>query len=525
MGSKGFYVSDSTGRWILVSTVLASSMAFISGSVLNVALSALQADLGATDSQLLWIISIYMLTVAALILIGGSLGDHYGRKRIFGIGIALFALSSAASGIAPDVELLILARGVQGIGGALMIPGSLAIISALFADSERGRAIGIWSAASTITTMGGPILGGVLVDALSWRFVFYINVPLALIALFALTKFPETKDEKAAKSLDFLGAITIMLSLGLLTYGSLSLGEISRVVDANFTPIILSLIAGVVLFIMFIVIESRVKHPMLNLDLFRSRVFSGANLMTIFLYAGLSVAFLFLPLNLTAVQGYSASLAGFAMIPTSLGIALLSPWAGTLLDRYGPRLPLTIGPLIVVIGFALFALQGMTSGPGDYWLTFFPAGVVTGIGMGIVVAPLTASVMGSVPKHESGIASGINNSVTRFSQALATALVGALAIVVFAQALETRTADIIMPEETREELLLNADQFANTQPPESLDAVATVQVNEAIDRAFIDTYQAVAWAAVILSFISMTIAFFTLRNTSDWKAMTDDDDD
>lgn len=512
--AERFTLSSRTGFWILFSTILASSMAFIDGSVLNVALNALQQDLGATGSELIWIVNAYLLFLAALILIGGSLGDQLGRVRIFRIGIILFAAASLACGLAPSTLLLILARAVQGVGAALMVPGSLAIISALFEDSERGRAIGIWSAASTITTVGGPLLGGLAVDQLSWRVVFFINIPLAALALYGLTHVPENKNETITRHIDWLGAVLVTLGLAGLTYGLVTIG------DQGVDPLaVLALVVGIVALIGFVIVESRIEHPMVDLRLFRSRAFSGANVMTAFLYGALGGSLLFLPLNLTQIQGYSATLTGLTLAPFGILLALLSPWSGSLVDRYGPRLLLTVGPAIVGIGFALLGLNGITNGPNDYWTTYFPAMVVMGIGMGITVAPLTATVMGSVPASQSGTASGINNAVTRSAQVLATAILGGVALAVFSGALSTRLEIVEMPAEAYAAVIDSSSELGNIAIPETLSPETQTQVSEQIQFAFIDMFRLVMAIAAVLAWISAVLAALIIREDEKVKAV------
>jgi EmrB/QacA subfamily drug resistance transporter len=505
-----FTTNSSTGFWILFSTILASSMAFIDSSALNVALNALQQDLGATAVDLIWIVNSYLLFLASLILIGGSLGDQFGRVRIFRIGIIIFALSSLASGLAPTPAVLIIGRAVKGLGAALMVPGSLAIISALFEDSERGKAIGIWSAASTITTVGGPFIGGIAVDQFTWRLVFFINLPLALLALYGLTKVPENKNENSDRHIDFLGAFLVVLGLAGLTYGLVTVGE--RGAD----PLAIgAVIVGVISLIAFVLVESRIAHPMVDLRLFRSRAFSGANVMTAFLYGALGGALLFLPLNLTQIQGYSASLTGLTLAPFGIILAVLSPWAGILVDRFGPRFPLTVGPAIVGVGFALMGLNGITNGPSDYWTTFFPAIVVMGIGMGITVAPLTATVMGSVPSSQAGVASGINNAVTRSAQVLATAVLGAVALAVFSGALAGRAAAMELPPEPYETLMESSTELGNTTVPEGLNDSMEAMVQREIDMAFVDMFRVLTGIAAVMAWISAILAALIVRTNNE----------
>lgn len=497
-----------TGRWVLLATILASSMAFIDGSALNVALPRIQIDLSATGVDLLWIRSAYSLWVASLILVGGSLGDHLGRKRIFAIGIAIFAAASLVCGLAPTTGVLIAARAVQGVGGALMIPGSLAIISAFFPPDQRGRAIGTWSAFSTITTVLGPVIGGELASRGLWRAVFFINLPLAVIALATLyLKVPESRDETAPPQLDYLGAFLAMLGLAGITYGFIQGPELGWSI-----PIVLALVVGFGALIAFVVVESRSDHPMVPLRLFKSRTFSGANALTLFLYGALSGALFFLPLNLVQVQGYTEAEVGRSFLPFAILLTLLSRFAGGLADRYGPRLLLTVGPAITGLGFLILSLPGVTGGSSDYWTTYFPGIVVIGVGMGITVAPLTTAVMGSVSSSHSGTASGINNAVARTADVLATAIIGAVVLVTFNAALDTRTADLGLAPETRSALLSESVKLAGAEPPAGLPTETETVVVQRIKLAFVDTFRlavligtGMAWLSALLAALIIEI--------------------
>src|SRR5436305_3084982 len=423
--------SKIAGRWVLVATTLASSMAFIDSTVVNVALPALQANLNATIVDVQWVIEAYSLLLSALLLVGGSLGDHYGRRRVFLIGVALFAAASTWGGLAPDIHQLIIARAAQGLGAALLVPGSLAIISSSFPENERGRAIGTWSGFSAITTAIGPVVGGWLIEHLSWRAIFFINIPIALLIMFiSLWHVPESSD-KESKGLDWLGAILVTFGLAALIYGLI---ESSRLGFGD-RSVFASLIAAAVLLASFLIIETRISNPMLPLSLFQSRTFTGANLLTFLLYGALGGTLFFLPLNLIQVQHYSATAAGAALLPFILILFLLSRWSGGLVERYGPKVPLIAGPLIAAVGFALFIPSGIG---GSYWQKFFPAIFILGIGMAVSVAPLTTTVMNSVTQNRVGIASDVNNAVARAAGLLAIAVLGIAMLHAFNNALEQR---------------------------------------------------------------------------------------
>lgn len=502
-------VTPATGRWVLFATILASSMAFIDGSALNVALPALQRDLNASGADLLWIVNAYSLMLASLLLVGGALGDRFGRKLIFIAGISLFALASLACGFAPNTAVLIGARAVQGIGGALMVPGSLSIISASFGAGERGKAIGTWSSFSTITTLIGPTIGGILADRGLWRAVFFINVPLALIAIAVLVlKVPESRNPNAPRQLDYAGAALATVGLAGLTFGLLQAPEVGW----GSLEVIGSLIIGVLALVGFVAVEARSDHPMVPLGLFRNRTFAGTNLMTLFLYGALYGVLFFLPLNLIQIQGYDPLLAGLAGLPGTILLALLSRYTGRLADTIGPRIPLTVGPAIVGVAFAMLALPGITAGPSDYWTTYFPALLLQGLGLAITVAPLTTAVMGSVGAAQSGVASGVNNAVSRAAGVLAVATFGAIALLAFTGNLENRVAPLNIPPAAQQALGVEASKLGAAQPPAELPPPQQAEVRTAIQQSFVDTFRLLALLAAALALISAAVSWFTVAS-------------
>ncbi|HET7240924.1 MAG TPA: MFS transporter [Gemmatimonadales bacterium] len=408
-------------RAVLMSAIIGSSMTFVDGTVVNVTLPVLRRSLGASVAQIQWVVEGYMLFLASLILVGGALGDRWGRRRVFSAGVLVFALASAWCGLASDAAHLIAARGVQGIGASLLVPGSLALISASFSRERRGRAIGTWAAWTSIAAGIGPLVGGWLVEHLSWRWIFFLNLPFAAAVLaLARARVPESRDETVTGRIDWPGALLVTAGLFGLVYGLIRGGA----EGLGSGVVVASILGGVATLAGFAWLETHTQRPMVPPALFRSRGFTGANLLTVCLYAGMSAIMFVLPFHLIQGRGYSVVQAAAAMLPFVAVMFTLSRWAGGLLDRHGARLPLTLGPAVAAAGMWLFV---PLAGRGSYWSEVFPAVFVMSLGMAVAVAPLTATVMTSVDEAHAGLASGVNNAVSRVATLLAVAVVGLVA--------------------------------------------------------------------------------------------------
>jgi EmrB/QacA subfamily drug resistance transporter len=481
-------------------------MAFIDSTVVNVALPALQTNLNATAADVQWVIESYALLLSALLLVGGSLGDHYGRRRVFVAGVVIFAVASGLCGLAGNIQQLIAARALQGLGAALLVPGSLAIISTSFSERERGRAIGVWSAFSAITTGIGPVLGGWLIEHVSWRAVFFINLPLAFVVVLISLRHVAENSNKEANRVDWLGAILAALGLGALVYGLIESSQLGF----DDRKVIIALAAGVAILILFLLVESRLSQPMLPLTLFRSRTFAGTNLLTFLLYAALGGTLFFLPLNLIQVQQYSPASAGAVLLPFILIMSLLSRWSGGLVSRYGPKVPLLIGPVITAVGYLLFLLPGIG---GNYWTNFFPPVVVLGLGMAITVAPLTTTVMNSIAQERAGIASGVNNAVARTASLVAIAVFGVVMLQVFKTNLDRRLSNADLPASGSQSLQSQSIKLAAIDIPQNLNPETRQVIRGAIGESFVSGFRWVTALGAALASASAVTTLFCIGAT------------
>jgi EmrB/QacA subfamily drug resistance transporter len=497
--------AKATQRWVLAATVLGSTMAYVDESVVTVALPTIERDLGTSLAAMQWVVNAYTLSLSALLLIGGAAGDRFGRRRVFVIGTIIFAAASLGCGLARGVVPLILGRAVAGAGAALLIPCSLAIIGAAFAESERGKAIGIWSGASAIAAGLGPLLGGWLIDHVSWRVIFLINPVLAMPTLWiALECLPESRDPDARSALDWAGAALAFAGLGCLAYGLIAASDLGW----RDGEVVLPLAAGGLLLAAFVRHERRSAAPMMPLDLFRSRRFSGLNLLTLLLYGALGGAFFFVPFLLIQVHGYSATQAGAAFLPFTLVFGALSRWSGGLLDRFGARRPLIVGPAISALGLALLAWPGAD---GGYWTSFFVPMVVLGIGMAITVAPLTTAVINAVPAQRTATASGINNAVASVASLLVIALLGSIATAELDRALDRRLAELPASPEIARAVDGVRGGFVVPPLPATLPPEASETVHAVIASSFAEALRRVMLIAAALAFASALATALTIE--------------
>jgi len=484
-----------SGNWIVAATVLGSSLVFIDSTVVSIALPIIQVGFRATTFDAQWVIEGYTLVLGALMLLCGALGDRYGRKRLFVIGVVVFAFGSILCGLAPSMPALIAARVLQGAGGTMLAPASLALIGASFEGADRGRAIGTWSGLTAVAGAIGPVAGGTIVDHLGWRWIFFINIPIAVAVLaIALRHMRESRDETASGPIDLVGSLLITIGLGAIVYAFVVSG-----LDGWTAQAILTLAGGVLALGIFVAIERKIVNPILPFGLFANRAFSGINIMTFLLYGSLGGLFFFLPFVMIQVNGYSATVTGFAMLPFLALLVVLSRYSGALVYRVGRRAMLVTGPAVTALGFAAFAFLPDL----HYWTGVFPAVLLVGIGMGFTVAPLTTTMMDSVPEHNVGLASGINNAVSRIAGLLAIAVLGAALSVAFDARLDKRMAGAALSTAQRAEVNAQRSAMAGARLHDP-NEMAIVR------GAYLDGFRVVALACAVLTAASAIVAAATL---------------
>jgi EmrB/QacA subfamily drug resistance transporter len=496
-------------RWVLVATVLGSSIVFIEGSAINIALPVIQESLGASVGQMQWISSTFTLLLASLILVAGSAGDRFGRRRLFVIGLLILTMGSLAAGYATTSWQLIATRAIQGLGGALLVPNSLALLSAAFPKAERGGAIGTWSAFTAITNAGGPIVGGLLVDVASWRAAFFLVVPLALVTLLTAARIPDVRIGRQREEIDWGGAIRATPGLTALLFGIIQL--------RNPTVAVPGLVLGFGLLVAFVRHERHTDAPMMPPRLFRSRTFLGANLMTLLLYFAVTGAFFLLPFDLIRVRHYSATATGAAFLPFALMMATLSRWTGHLADRYGARWPLMIGPMVTAAGFVLLSLLH----EGSFATTVLGPMSLIGLGMALTVAPLTSTVMTAVEESEVGIASGVNNTVARFASLLAVAVVGLIAFEVFAHSLPERVSSLDLSPAVRDAVATRIRSLGEVDLPEGTSDSERIAIEEAVKDALSISVQTTIMLAGALAALAAIFAATLIESAPDRAAASE----
>ena len=499
-----------TGYWVLFASILAASMAFVASSSLNVALPAIQVELGARGADLIWIPNAYIMVQASLIVVTGSMGDHYGRKRVCMLGIVLFGLASIVCSAATTTGVIIAGRLAQGVGSSMIVPNSLAIVSAHFSRRGQGWAIGLWSGFTVLMAGLAPFFAGVVTDLGMWRLVFLIHIPLGILAAVALVKYvPESFDKsknKSSQKMSLLGALLVIMGLGGVTFGFIE----SSTFGFSSPVIIVAIVGGLVAMAVFLSGERESRYSILPLWLFRSRTFSASNFISLVFHGVIQPALLYLPLNLIQVQGYSATFTGLSIIPLILVATLGSALVGPLLDRRGPRAPMAVGLVITAVGFFFFANVGVTGGESEYFSTFFLPVVLFGFGFGLTFAPLTMAAMASAPETNAGIASGVNHTVTRVGQVLGVGVLGGLAISWFGQLLMSDAYIQSLPAEAQTQLAAESGNLAETGIPAWLTADQQARVDEAIHESFAATFSILMLIGAAACLVSAVVAVFTI---------------
>ncbi|MGB0386526.1 MAG: MFS transporter [Ardenticatenaceae bacterium] len=484
---------------VLIVAVLGTGMVYLDQTALNVAIPAMQAGLNADIGGVQWIIDIYILMLAALLLIGGVLGDRYGRVRVYAIGMVIFVVASAAGGLAQTVGQMVAARAIQGIGGALLVPGGLAVLNATVAPERRGRLIGTWGSLTSMVVALGPTLGGWLVDNVSWRMVFFINVPLGLLAfVMAMRYVPESYNPEQHDRLDWPGFVSLLLGLGALLFALIEQPHLGWQ-----HPLILStFLGGLLSLVLFVVIEWRSETPMIQLSLFRHRTFAGINLLTLIHWIALNALFFFLPINLQQIQGFSATQAGLAMLPLSILIVFMAQFSGWAMERMEAKTLILIGLLITGVAFWLFGSMRLID---SYWRDIFPILLVYGVGLGLLFVPLTAVAMSSLPDQYSGVASGVNNAAARVATMLSIALFGSLIATQFHSKLGTQLTTLALDPTTQSQILAHSANLGATPIPQDLPTDLTAAIQQAIRIAFAGSFEVAMLTAAGISVVSVLV--------------------
>jgi EmrB/QacA subfamily drug resistance transporter len=496
--------SPHTGRWILASTTLASSTVFLLGAAVNVALPSIQSYFNSNIAGIEWVTNAQLLFLATLLLIGGSLGDFFGRKRIFVIGICIFTLASILAGLAPSIGWLIAFQALQGVGSALMVPQSLAIINAYFPESQRGRVIGLWAGISGAIAAIGPFLGGWLIENFSWRAVFFINIPISLAALIIALLFIAESQKSAGRRLDWQGTLLVFLGLIGIAYGLIT-GPIE---GWSQSLVLAGLIGGVIALIAFFLVERRKREPLIPLQIFQNPLVIGANAVTILLYFSLNGIIFFLILNIQQIQGYTPTAAGLSLLTFTVFVAVFSGPAGGLADKIGPRLQMILGPTVVAAGAALLSALGIHF---DYVTNFLPGLALVGIGMALVIAPLTKSALMVEPAY-SGAASGVNNAVARFAALMAIAVLSAVMLFIFTTHLNKAVDSSTLSQTQQQQILSQSSKLGGIVVPAGFDESARITAESAISSSFIFAFRWAMGVCAFLAAIAAVVAALTIHN-------------